>query len=120
MDLQAGKILKELAEQESLEYQSLTNLTRNNGELDWQISRAVFSSAKPKGDQPTAIQVGLANGEQVVVNVLSVTEGEPSKAAADNQQLAKTNIARALGQSDFNSVLSALQEVAVITVNESE
>ena len=119
-NLQSGNTLKQLAEQEGLKYQSLTSLTRSSGDLDWQMSRAVFASAKPKGDQPTVIQVGLANGDQVVVNVLSVTEGELPEAETKKLLLAKTNIARALGQSDFNSVLSALQKVASITVNESE
>lgn len=119
-DAQSGITLKSLADKTGLEYKSLSDLVRNNGELDWQISRAIFSAAKPKGDQPTTVQVGLATGEQVVVNVISVTEGAQPGNEDKNRQLAKTNIAKALAQSDFNSTLSSLQAAATITVNETE
>ncbi len=119
-DAQSGTALKVLAEQKGFEYKSLSNLVRNNRDIDWQVGRAIFAAAKPKGDQPTTVQVGLATGAQVVINVISVTEGAQPENKDNKRQLAKTNIARAAGQSDFNSTLSALQAAATITVNEAE
>lgn len=119
-DVMDGAKLKALAEQAGLEYQSLDKLQRSSGELDWQTGRAIFSAAKPKGDQPTTVLVRQANGEQWVVNVVSVIEGELPEATNNQRQLAQTNIAKAHGQSDFNAALGALQENASIEINEAE
>lgn len=118
--VQSGTDLKTLAEQMGLSYKAVPKLVRNNGDLDWQVRRAIFSAAKPKGEQVTTVTVGLVAGEQMIVNILSVTEGSQPEQQDSNRLLAKTNIAKAHGQADFSSTLSALQTDADITVNQSE
>ncbi len=67
-----------------MSYVVADDLGRNNGDLPWEINRAIFVGAKPKSDQPTTMVVALESGEQAVVNLLSVTEGELAKADKRN------------------------------------
>ncbi|MGR9072377.1 MAG: SurA N-terminal domain-containing protein [Gammaproteobacteria bacterium] len=111
-----GSSLKDLAEDENLEVETYSSLSRSSGDIAWEINRAIFKAAKPKAEKPTVISMGLPSGEQVVINLLGVSEGGSEAVGKEERKQVEANIARAYGQMDFNAVLSALQEKADITI----
>ena len=116
--VQSGKSLDLLAKEKGLSFVVADDLGRNNGDLPWEINRAIFVGAKPKSDQPTTMVVALESGEQAVVNLLSVTEGELAKADKKELGIARTNITKLLAEGDFDAVLSDLQADAVVNLSE--
>ncbi|MGR9099143.1 MAG: SurA N-terminal domain-containing protein [Gammaproteobacteria bacterium] len=114
--LAEGPSLKDLAEDESLEVETYSSLSRSNGDIPWEINRAIFKAAKPKAEKPTVISMGLPSGEQVVINLLGVSEGGSEAVEKEERKQVEANIARAYGQMDFNAVVSALQDKADITI----
>lgn len=117
-DAQSGISLKELAERENLVYKNIANVTRNNSDLKWQVKQAIFSAAKPEGNYPTSVRVSLTDGNQAIINILSVTSG--NLPTLNKRKSTKTNIGKMLGWSDFNTVLNSLQKSASIVVNEEK
>jgi len=116
--VQSGESLDLLAKEKGLSFVVADDLGRNNGDLPWEINRAIFVGAKPKSDQPTTMVVALESGEQAVVNLLSVTEGELAKADKKELGIARTNITKLLAEGDFDAVLSDLQADAVVNLSE--
>jgi hypothetical protein len=116
--VQSGKSLDLLAKEKGLSFVVADDLGRNNGDLPWEINRAIFVGAKPKSDQPTTMVVALESGEQAVVNLLSVTEGALAKADKKELGIARTNITKLLAEGDFDAVLSDLQADAVVNLSE--
>ena len=114
--LQAGEALSAVAAEQKLAIKKETGLTRINTNVPPQLLDAVFKAAKPVGDKATSFIVPLANGEQVIVSLSKVSAGSMSEDDKKKLQLAKKNIANALAQNEFNSVLNALQTRADITV----
>lgn len=115
-----GKNFSELANQKGLKIQKLSEITRSNGDLPWQVNQAIFKAAKPADGKPVVVLVGDASGAQTIINLLSVSEGVMTEADKAKKELAETNLANAFGQADFNAALSSLQSSADISVNISE
>ena len=114
--LQAGESIQSVAAENKLEVKRLTGLTRSNGELPGQLSQAIFKAAKPVAGKPTIFTALSPSDEQVVVSLSKVTEGGMTENDKKQLELAKKNIAKALGQTEFNAVLNSLQEAADISV----
>lgn len=114
--LQAGEPLSTVAAEQKLAIKKETGLTRMKATVAPQLLEAVFKAAKPVGDKATSFIVPLANGEQVIVSLSKVTAGSMSEDDKKKLQLAKKNIANALAQNEFNSLLNALQTRADISI----
>ncbi|MGZ8163495.1 MAG: SurA N-terminal domain-containing protein, partial [Methylobacter sp.] len=114
--LQAGESLVSVAAENKLEVKKLTGLTRRKSELPEQLSEAIFKAAKPIGGKPSIFTTALPSGEQVVVSLSNVKEGVMSEEDKKQMELAKKNIAKAFGQTEFNAVVGSLQAEADISV----
>jgi peptidyl-prolyl cis-trans isomerase D len=114
--LQAGESLQKVAAEYKLEIKSVAGLSRNKSALPEQLSDAIFRAAKPVADKPNNISVGLPTGEQVLVNLKKVTPGTMTEDDKKQADLAKKNLAKAFGQSEFNAMLATLQANADITM----
>ena len=110
------KAIELIADENGLEVQKFSALTRSNGDIDWQLNQAIFKAAKPIDGKSTVIVVPSSTGAQAVVKLLLVTEGTMTESDKAKQDLAENNIAKAFGQSDFNAVLSSLRANADISV----
>jgi peptidyl-prolyl cis-trans isomerase D len=117
--LQKGETLQALAEKNKLEVKKVTGLTRNKGELPWQLIRSVFSAAKPTEGNPIILTVNLPAGNVAVVSLEKVIEGKVTAEDKDKQKALAQNIARVYGQTEFNSVIGNLESATEI-VNYSE
>lgn len=114
--LQAGESIDTIAAENQLTVKKVAGLTRNNGELPWQLNQAIFKAAKPVGDKPTVFTAALPSDEQAVVSLSKVKEGVMSEDDKKQMELATKNIARAFGQNEFNAVMNSLQAEADISV----
>ncbi len=116
--LAGGKSIQDVASEKTLEVKSVADMTRNNGDLPWQVSQAVFKAAKPVDDKPTVLSVVLESGEQYVVSISKVTDGVMTESDKKQQALAEKNIAKALGEATFDAVLISLQAHADVVINQ--
>jgi peptidyl-prolyl cis-trans isomerase D len=98
----------------------MADVTRNNGELPWQLNQAIFKAAKPVGDKSTIFTAALPSDEQAVVSLSKVKEGIMSEDDKKQLELASKNIARAFGQNEFNAVMNSLQAKADISVKKAQ
>lgn len=114
--LQAGKSIESIAAENKLEVKKLTGLTRRKNELPEQLSEVIFKAAKPIGGKPSVFTTALPSGEQVVVSLSQVKEGVMSEEDKKQLELARKNIAKAFGQTEFTAVVSSLQAEADISV----
>lgn len=114
--LQAGESLESSAAENKLEVKKLTGLTRSKSELPEQLNEAIFKAAKPMGGKHSVFITALPSGEQVVVSLSQVKEGVMSEEDKKQLALAKKNIAKAFGQTEFNAVVGSLQAEADISV----
>jgi peptidyl-prolyl cis-trans isomerase D len=115
--LQAGEVLQTVAAENKLDIKKVAGLTRIKTDIPPQLLEAIFKAAKPVGNKPSVTIVPLATGEQVVVSLNKVTEGTMSEDDKKKMDLAKKNIANALGQGEFNSLLNNLQSKADISIS---
>lgn len=107
---QAGESLQELAEMNSGIYREQKGLARSNTQMAPELIQAVFKAEKPAGEKPTILSVALANGDQAVVRLNKVQEGVMSDEDKKRMDLASKNIAKAFGQTLFNSVMTYLEK----------
>ncbi|MGR9088284.1 MAG: SurA N-terminal domain-containing protein, partial [Gammaproteobacteria bacterium] len=114
--LQAGESMETLAAAEKLEVRKQTGLTRTKTDVPDQLIDAVFSAAKPVGDSPSVFSSAMPDGGQVVVSLSKVTPGVIGEEDRKKLDLARRNIARAFGQTEFDALLSSLEKEADISV----
>jgi peptidyl-prolyl cis-trans isomerase D len=115
--LQAGESLQSVAAENKLEIKKLTGLSRNDTSVPEPLSDAVFKAAKPIGNKPTVFVAALPGGEQVVASLSKVTPGVMTEEDKKRMDLARKNIARAFGQTEFNALLGSLEADADISVH---
>ncbi len=111
-----GQTLTTVAKQYGLKVKKLSGLGRSNGDLPWQVNQAIFKAAKPVDGKPVVVIVNDVSGGKTVISLLSVTEGIMTDSDKAKKELAKTNLAKAFGQADFNATLNSLQDKAKIVV----
>jgi peptidyl-prolyl cis-trans isomerase D len=116
----AGKSLTELAAQYNLKIQNLSDISRSNGDVPWQVNQAIFKAPKPIDGKPVVVLVKDASGAQTVINVLSVSEGVMTESDKARGKLAESNLANAFGQADFNAALNSLRENTDLAFKKTE
>ncbi len=114
--VQAGETIQKVAAELKLAVKESIGLTRSKNALPEQLSDAIFKAAKPVAGKATTFTVGLPTGEQVVVSLKKVALGVISDDDKKQMQLAKKNLAKAFGQSEFNAMLASLQANADVSI----
>ena len=114
--LEAGKAIDAVAAEYKLAVKTEKALVRGKSKLPEALSEAIFKAAKPVGDKANIFVIGLPSGEQMVVSLSKVVPGVMSVEDKKQMDLAKKNIANALGQTEFNQVLNSLQTEADVEV----
>jgi peptidyl-prolyl cis-trans isomerase D len=117
-ELFAGAELKKVAEDNKLELKEAKAVSRIVSPLPPQVTEALFKAAKPVANKPSIFTVVLPSDEQVIVSILKVTDGVITESDKKQLDLAKKNIGRALGETEFNSAMNSLQAQADITIRE--
>jgi peptidyl-prolyl cis-trans isomerase D len=114
--LQAGEDFQKIASENKLTVKEVKGLTRNKNTLPEQLSDAIFRAAKPVAGKSTSFSVSLNSGEQVVISLKKVTPGIVSDEDKKQMELAKKNLAKAFGQSEFNAMLASLEDKADVSI----
>jgi peptidyl-prolyl cis-trans isomerase D len=114
--VQAGETIQKVAADLKLAVKESIGLTRSKNALPEQLSDAIFKAAKPVAGKATTFAVGLPTGEQVVVSLKKVALGVISDDDKKQMELAKKNLAKAFGQSEFNAMLASLQANADVSI----
>ncbi|NOQ12883.1 MAG: peptidylprolyl isomerase [Methyloprofundus sp.] len=107
--LQAGATITEAVKELELTVGAVASLRRDSKEVSWPVNQAVFKAAKPVSGKSTVIVVDSPQGDQTVVNLLSVTDGRQTNDDKEKAKLAQANIARALGESDYAAVIDGIR-----------
>jgi peptidyl-prolyl cis-trans isomerase D len=115
--LLAGETLANLAVEYKLPVKKEVGLTRMKKEFNVFLNEAIFKAAKPIGDKPSIFTVGLASHEQAVVSLTKVQEGVMTEGDKKKVELAKKNISKAIGDSEFNALINTLEDKADVEIN---
>ena len=115
--LLAGEAIQKVAADHKLTVQQVSG-ARNKAGLPEELSDAIFKAAKPAAGKTTTFGIALAGGEQAVVSLKKVAPGIMSDEDKKQLELAKKNLAKAFGQSEFNAMLASLQTKADVTVKD--
>ncbi len=113
--LQTGETIQKIALENKLEVKAL-NASRNNMTLPQELNDAIFTAPKPVANKASVLVVPLTSGEQAIVSVKKVIPGSMTEDDKKKFDLAKKNLAKAFGQTEFNSMLATLQEKADISI----
>lgn len=114
----AGESIQKVASENKLTVQEAASISRNKAAaMPEQFIQATFKAAKPLPGKTTIFTVPLSSGEQIVASLKKVTPGIMSEDDKKQMELAKKNLAKAFGQSEFNAMLATLQANADVTIN---
>lgn len=114
--IQSGETMQKVAADLKLTVKEAKGLTRNKPALPEILNDAVFKAAKPVAGKPSIFSVALPTGEQALVSLSKVMPGVMSDDDKKQLELAKKNLARAFGNSEFDALVATLQATADITV----
>ncbi|MEY3281136.1 MAG: hypothetical protein RL674_1121, partial [Pseudomonadota bacterium] len=113
----SGESLAKVAADYKLSVQKATGLTRMKKDFNVVLNEAIFKAAKPVADKPSIFSVALPSNEQVVVSLSKVQDGAMTQEDKKRAALATKNIAKAIGDSEFNALINTLEQKADIEVN---
>lgn len=121
--LRTGENLETVAKEQKLTVKKITGLARSKAEvkqLPAQLAEAVFKAPKPVNDKPSISIVPLATGEQIILSLNKVTEGQMTE--EDKKILAQVDkkITYVIGTNEFESVINNIQANTKITINQKK
>ena len=111
--VEEGVELATIAEEYGLEWKEVNGATRTSSDLPRTAISALFEMSKPAGEAKSVKKVSLPNGDQEVLILNAVKEGEFKLEGAAIAQ-AKAAAANQLANSDFTSYIASLRESAEI------
>lgn len=112
--VEAGESIEDVAKKESLKWQVNLDTKRFSGKLNEEIRQWVFSMAEP-AESALVSNLALANGDQVVVSLTRVTEGDFSKLSAKQKQVLSTTVALTAASRDYQAYETLLVEEADVS-----
>ena len=115
--LLAGEALAKVAADYKLPIQKAAGLTRMKKDFNVMLNEAIFKAAKPVADKPTIFTVALPTHEQVIVSLSKVHDGVMNEDDKKRTEMAKKNIAKAIGDSEFNALINTLEAKADVEVH---
>ncbi len=95
------------------DWHSSQSYTRSSKELSSQILDRAFSIAKP-ATEPSFIGFTASNGNYIIVNVISATDGVPENVSQQDRDNIKSDLASIYGTSQFQALIDNLKEEADI------
>jgi peptidyl-prolyl cis-trans isomerase D len=115
--LLAGETLAKVAADYKLPAQKEAALTRMKKDFNVVLNEAIFKAAKPVADKPTIFTIELAEHEQAVVSLSKVHDGAMTDEDKKRIEMAKKNISKAVGDSEFNALINTLESKADVEIN---
>jgi peptidyl-prolyl cis-trans isomerase D len=116
--LQAGENGETLANSEQLEWKQQSGLQRNNSELQRAIVQVAFRMPHPAEDGFSSEQLTLPGGDQALVALFAVKQGDANVAEATERSDAEQRLSRAAVNAAEQGLITSLREQAEITVKQ--
>jgi peptidyl-prolyl cis-trans isomerase D len=91
-------------------------ISRGANELPTDAVNAAFELSRPEGDVASYTSVERANGDQVIVVVTAVTDGDPSKATEAESDQLRARVSQSRGYAETASVLRAIRTKADVKI----
>lgn len=113
--LKEGGDLASVGEEFNLTWQENVEITRQSGDLSRSIISTAFEMPKPSDDAVSAKKVALPSGDQEIVVLSKVIEGENSLTDTEALQ-AKASASQQFGTQDFNNYVASLKDSAEIEI----
>ena len=114
--LTKGAKLGDIAAELKLAVKDVPGLKRKDAGQPPEVVAATFRLAKPVKGQTNAETVALENGDQVVLVLQAVHDGDPTKLSKEDLLAYKRELLRAYGTSEFEAMVDALRAQAKIKV----
>ncbi|MDH5545352.1 MAG: SurA N-terminal domain-containing protein [Gammaproteobacteria bacterium] len=107
--LNSGSDIESVANAEKQKAEKRAWVKRNDSTLGPEISREVFSAARPANGATTNKGFSLANGDFVVMTLFAIKDGD--EAADDNTKSdANNRIANSIGMDEFGFMLKSIKD----------
>lgn len=114
---QQGTPLADAAKADGLTVEKPKPFGRDDGQVPQELLIAAFRMARPAANQTGKLLTSLASGEQVILQLLNVMDGDP--AAVDAQEKAKVRelLSRSKGQAEYAGLMQQLREDGDVHIN---
>jgi peptidyl-prolyl cis-trans isomerase D len=116
--LQAGESPESLVKSQTLEWQMQSGLLRDNNKVERSIVQAVFRMPHPADKGYSSEQLTLPSGDQVLVALYAVHEGDLTKVEATTRSDAEQRIERAASNAAEQALIAGLRQRAEITIKQ--
>lgn len=113
-ELEQGKSLQTLAEEQGLEWQVKTDVQRNDGSGDSELLTFVFGLPKPQSAKPVNTSLVMPEGDAAVVQLIEVKAGKTPELAAQQLTALKQRLAQDLGDTELSTYQDSLRAEAKI------
>ena len=111
--LKAGSELAVIAEEFDLEWKENVEITRQSGDVSRSVISTAYEMPKPTESTISAKKVSLPSGDQEIVVLNKVIEGEFDLSETEIMQ-AKSSASQQFGNQDFNNYVASLKDSAEI------
>jgi peptidyl-prolyl cis-trans isomerase D len=116
--IRAGEQPAELAKALGIEWSEKKTILRETSDIDRSISSAVFAMAHPVEDKPVSRQLALPSGDQAVLILYSVVDGNPAEADGQTRRQARVKLQQAASNADETSVVEGIRSRMDITTKQ--
>ena len=111
-----GNDLAALADEFSLEWKNDVELTRQSNDTSRSIVSKAFEMPKPDGEKVSVSKVSLPSGDQEIVVLTKVVDGEFDLTDTEVLQ-AKASGSQQFGTQEFNNYVASLKDKAIIEMH---
>ena len=113
-DLGNGETLDKIAEANKLKVETQQGIAREAVNVDSAIVKAAFALPRPAADKPERQLVTLGNDAYALLQLDSVTDGDPSKLDAKTKDAARNTLSQAIAQTTQREFVDALRAGAKV------
>lgn len=116
----AGEAPEAVAEETDTDWTRHEGLARSGGEgVPAPVRRAVFALPRPETGGRTTDVVGLASGDQAVVAVSRVVDGDPTRVAQQERDKERRDLRGSEGRTAYQGLLQHLRARADVTIRDN-
>jgi peptidyl-prolyl cis-trans isomerase D len=114
--VRSGEQPAELAKAPGITWSSKQSVTRDAAEVERAVSAEAFRMPRPVEGEQAMRQLALPSGDQAVIILYSVEDGDPAEAGGAQRRQAATRLQQAAANSALGSVVSGIRNRTDINI----
>jgi peptidyl-prolyl cis-trans isomerase D len=114
--VRSGEQPAELAKTLGITWNSKQSVTRDAAEVDRAVSAEAFRMPRPAQGEQVTRKLALPSGDQAVIILYSVEEGDPAEAGEAQRRQAATRLQQAAANTALSSVVSGIRNSTDINI----